>query len=253
MNRRNFHRKGNVKQVYLQEGVLDFVHAGLDLAGLIPGFGEGADMANAALYAKEGKWLEAGLSLISMVPVIGDGVGKGGKLALFLEKLIGKGGKAAELLSKFAGAGKKLTDFLKNVKTKLSSSAITTFFKDIGTKFGNIAGVKEYIVPNLDKIKKMFKSIGGAIENVLQGLFDKPQTNQPQSNQAPRNQIGDFPTGGGTTAITENIRINRGITRQEAIEIFKGIEKELSFEYQVRGIIYEEISNYKKQLKLLVR
>ena len=59
----------------------DVGHGALDVGGLVPGFGEGADLANAAWYAAEGNYLDAGLSIISMVPIVGDIIGKGGKLA----------------------------------------------------------------------------------------------------------------------------------------------------------------------------
>ncbi len=59
----------------------DVGHGSLDIAGLIPVVGEPADLANAAWYAGEGAYLEAGLSLISIVPIVGDAIGKGGKLA----------------------------------------------------------------------------------------------------------------------------------------------------------------------------
>lgn len=59
----------------------DVGHLGLDIAGLVPVYGEAADLANAAWLASEAKYLDAGLSLLSMVPVVGDAVGKGGKLA----------------------------------------------------------------------------------------------------------------------------------------------------------------------------
>jgi hypothetical protein len=59
----------------------DMGHGALDLAGLIPGYGEAADLANAAWYAAEGDHLSAGLSLISTIPVVGDLIGKGGKAA----------------------------------------------------------------------------------------------------------------------------------------------------------------------------
>ena len=42
------------------------------MAGFILGVGAVADLANAGLYAAEGNWLEAGLSLASAVPGIGD-------------------------------------------------------------------------------------------------------------------------------------------------------------------------------------
>lgn len=59
----------------------DIGHGALDVAGLIPGVGEAADLANAAWYAAEGDYLNAGLSLVSVIPVVGDVIGKGGKLA----------------------------------------------------------------------------------------------------------------------------------------------------------------------------
>lgn len=63
------------------------LNVGLDIAGLVPGIGEVADVANALLYASKGEHLLAGLSLISVIPALGDVVGKGGKLALWLEKI----------------------------------------------------------------------------------------------------------------------------------------------------------------------
>lgn len=66
-------------------------HGVLDLIGLVPVFGEPADVANAAWHAAEGNYVDAGLSLISVIPVVGDAIGKGGKLAKrFGGKLSGK-------------------------------------------------------------------------------------------------------------------------------------------------------------------
>lgn len=58
----------------------DVGHGVLDAAGLVPLIGEGADLANAAWLAAEGDYLGAGLSIVSMVPIVGDAIGKGGKL-----------------------------------------------------------------------------------------------------------------------------------------------------------------------------
>lgn len=52
-------------------------HIALDVAGLIPGIGESADLANALLYAKKKQYLNCVLSLLSMIPEIGDVIGKG--------------------------------------------------------------------------------------------------------------------------------------------------------------------------------
>lgn len=59
----------------------DVGHTALDVLGLVPVLGEPADLANAAWHAAEGNYLDAGLSLISVIPVVGDVIGKGGKLA----------------------------------------------------------------------------------------------------------------------------------------------------------------------------
>jgi hypothetical protein len=64
------------------ESIKDAFHVALDGIGLIPGWGEAADLVNAATYLAEGKYLMAGLSLVSMVPVVGDAIGKSGKALL---------------------------------------------------------------------------------------------------------------------------------------------------------------------------
>lgn len=73
-------------------------HLALDIAGLFPGFGEAADLANAMLYINKKEFFMAGLSLISMVPIVGDIIGKGGKLSMMLGK--GGGAKGAGWLAK---------------------------------------------------------------------------------------------------------------------------------------------------------
>jgi hypothetical protein len=69
---------------------LDIVHGALDIAGLIPVLGAIPDGINAGIYAIEGDWVDAGISVGAMIPFVGDGVliGKiGTKTALkFSEK-----------------------------------------------------------------------------------------------------------------------------------------------------------------------
>ena len=60
------------------------------MAGLIPGVGEVADVANGFISLARGNYEDAALSFVSMVPVIGDAIGKGGKTARFIEKSSGK-------------------------------------------------------------------------------------------------------------------------------------------------------------------
>jgi hypothetical protein len=72
------------------------VHTVLDFIGLIPGWGEWADVLNAAIHAKEGNYLLASLSAISVIPVVGDAIGKGGKVTLKLRRLFPKAMKQVE-------------------------------------------------------------------------------------------------------------------------------------------------------------
>lgn len=82
---------------------LDAGQMGLDAAGLIPGLGEIFDGVNALVSLTRGDYTGAALSLISMVPLAGDFVGKGGKLALWTSKLAkrsGSLGKAGQFILK---------------------------------------------------------------------------------------------------------------------------------------------------------
>lgn len=62
--------------------ILDGLQTVLDLVGFIPGLGEVADLTNAGISAMRGNYLEAALSLISLIPGVGDAIGKGAKYAL---------------------------------------------------------------------------------------------------------------------------------------------------------------------------
>ena len=85
-------------ELLLEFGMVDVGHFALDIGGLIPGVGEAADLANVALYAARGEFLMAALSVIAMIPVVGDIVGKGGKLSILLGK--GGGSKATAWVAK---------------------------------------------------------------------------------------------------------------------------------------------------------
>ena len=75
-------------KVLHQEGVMtDVGHTVLSLAGLIPGVGEVFDLTNTLWYLRNREYLNAALSLLSCIPVIGDIVGKGTMVANFLAKL----------------------------------------------------------------------------------------------------------------------------------------------------------------------
>jgi hypothetical protein len=138
-------------------------HLALDVAGLIPGWGEAADLSNAALYASRGKPFMAALSVISMIPVVGDIVGKGGKLATFMAKT---GDDAAKASIKLGGLLQKHFPKIKTLLTKLKSNkALAPYIDDM------LAAVTKYI----DDAAKGGVSVGqDALEKVQQALMTKP-------------------------------------------------------------------------------
>lgn len=83
--------KAELKQIIREEA--SAMNVVLDLVGLIPGIGPVADLANALDYTRKGDYLFAGLSVISMLPVIGDVIGTGGKVGVWLAKAFPKGSK----------------------------------------------------------------------------------------------------------------------------------------------------------------
>ena len=79
----------------------DGVQAGLDIAGLIPGVGEIADGVNALISLGRGDVAGATLSATSMLPIVGDAIGKGGKIA---RAAIKHGDEVLEAAGKVAGS-----------------------------------------------------------------------------------------------------------------------------------------------------
>jgi hypothetical protein len=63
----------------------EWVHGALDVAGFVPGFGEIADGLNGLIYLAEGRYVEASISALAMIPVLGD-LGKAGKLTIKIGK-----------------------------------------------------------------------------------------------------------------------------------------------------------------------
>lgn len=100
-------------QVKLAFDLKDLGHLALDLAGLIPVYGEAADLTNAAWYASEGRYLMAGLSLISMIPELGDAIGKGTKTLAWLAKTAPD---ATEFVAKH---GPKIVDVIRELRSAI--------------------------------------------------------------------------------------------------------------------------------------
>jgi len=114
----------------------------LDIVGLIPGLGEPADIINALDYARKRDYLFAALSLISVIPTVGDAVGKGGKVAVYLAKFGKHGVKAAKGLQATAKSKK----FIETAKW--------------------IRKVKQMIRLHDKKIKQLFEVIDNNIDHL---------------------------------------------------------------------------------------
>ena len=170
-------------------------HLALDLIGLIPG-AEAFDAANALWYAKEGKWLPAALSLISVIPAIGDLVGKGGKLAPWLAKNMPKTGKVL---------GKVGPDIAKRIRKV--EWAIKTNSQVINQVL-NTAAQDEKLAKYVPQMKDALSEFsGGAIaksESVELSEFGPPSASTTGYDALPDSCFAKLPSTG------EVIRINKG-------------------------------------------
>jgi len=137
----------------------DWIHVGLDILGFIPGYGDVLDAANAGAYFYEGEYVWAALSMISVIPTIGDLIGKAGKAALwFVEKSL----NGATFTAKY---GKKAFDVLKNIikeglaAFKANKPAILSYIKSIENN-------SKWI-----KYKQYFPKVYDAIEKIETSFF----------------------------------------------------------------------------------
>jgi len=74
---------GKAQNAWDQYG--EWVHGSLDAVGFIPGLGEIADGLNGLIYLGEGRYVEASVSALAMIPILGD-LGKAGKWGLTIGK-----------------------------------------------------------------------------------------------------------------------------------------------------------------------
>ena len=68
-----------------------------DFAGWIPIAGDFIDVGNGLVYAARGKWVDAGLSLLAAIPLIGTPISKSFKVGRNATKKVGKAAKTAKV------------------------------------------------------------------------------------------------------------------------------------------------------------
>ncbi|KOV57820.1 ligand-binding protein [Streptomyces sp. NRRL WC-3618] len=88
-----------------------FGHGALDVAGLVPGFGEPADLINGLWYTAEGNYIDAGLSYASAIPIAGYGA-SAAKGARYVDKAV----DAVDAATDTVKAAEKTKDAVKNAE-----------------------------------------------------------------------------------------------------------------------------------------
>jgi RHS repeat-associated protein len=86
-------------------------HGGLDVVGLVPGFGEPADLLNGVWYTAEGNYIDAGLSYASAIPIAGYGA-TAAKGARYVDKAV----DAVDAATDTVKAAEKTKDAVKNAE-----------------------------------------------------------------------------------------------------------------------------------------
>ena len=122
------------------EGLLDGLQGVPDLVGFIPALGEVADLLNAGISASRGNYLDAALSLVSLIPGVGDAVGKGAKYAIkFADKGMARKALAALAKVDIASFFQKIS---RHPQLKKYAEHLRQAFNALEKKLAQIAGVQ---------------------------------------------------------------------------------------------------------------
>jgi hypothetical protein len=154
--------------VYKQLSGIDKFQTLLDWLGIIPGFGDIIDAANALIYFARGKYLDGVLSLIAIIPVVGSGIKLGFKGAISA----GAGAyKAARIWKKAAeGSTDELVSFY---RTAVESGSLTKL------QLADLAKYGDFVASLLNGSKRTIRNkeaalslIGVDAKSVLKQIDD---------------------------------------------------------------------------------
>tara|TARA_Y100000310_G_scaffold86437_1_gene83317 strand:- start:12314 stop:13513 length:1200 start_codon:yes stop_codon:yes gene_type:complete len=157
-------------------GWKDIAHVGLDIVGLIPYVGAPADLTNALWYFWDEEWLMGALSIIAVVPVVGDIIGVGGKFLV-------KGGAKATKAT--AWMGRKLAAHMPQ---------ITKTFEGLAKSNAKLA---PYMGKALDAVKgfarRMVMAPSAADSIALAARASKAKSTKLMPLDKVRKLAGEFP------------------------------------------------------------
>ncbi|WP_017498176.1 AHH domain-containing protein [Flavobacterium sp. WG21] len=165
-----------------------FIHLSLDALGLVPVFGEAADLVNGALYIMEGDGVNATLSLASAVPIVGWATA-GSKLGLkVIQTTTGK----TQLILKFTngvftfGSRSQLRKVLNITDSSIQAHHIIPWAKSIHPAIQKAANCKKAFHMN-DALNGI--PLNTAIHSGSHGEYDK--LIQKYLNKIPDNATPD--------------------------------------------------------------
>jgi len=142
----------HIRKILMKEAA---INTALDIAGLVPGVGEIADVTNALIYLRDKNYLFAALSLISVIPTIGDALGKGGKYSIQTTKAVkklSKGGKASRALGKGIVKSQKILPMMGKKIRELKTLIVTN--KNIIKRILDEAEKNEKLSPHVPAMKE---------------------------------------------------------------------------------------------------
>ncbi|MEK4114930.1 contractile injection system protein, VgrG/Pvc8 family [Paenibacillus sp. FSL W8-0919] len=154
--------------------LLDGVQLVLDVAGMVPGIGEIADLANAAIYTARGDYTNAALSAAAAIPFAG--------WAATGAKFVNKGGKALDAMSTAAKYADNAADAVKAVD-KAADVATTA------GKLGSSAGKVTTAARKLEDVQKQMDAVQtmkAAMKNMAVGV------GQDMAMQAGLGVLGEY-------------------------------------------------------------
>lgn len=154
---------------------LDGIQTGLDIVGLVPGVGEIADGANALISLVRGDPAGAALSAMSMVPMVGDALGKGGKV---VKTSLGYGDEVVE-------AGVK--------GYKKSSSSIRS-----------VDLIFENSTKSAQRLKNQMNDRGWT-EELVKNTIESPYTTRTSINKTTGNSATVFYTKKGSYVVVDDV------------------------------------------------
>lgn len=152
---------------------VDYLQLALDVVGLIPGYGDIADIINAAISFGRGNYLEGFLSLIGAIPVVGS------VISIPLKAILKTFNKAGDVF-KTAWRGKKSADevwiFIKN-SGKLGPKELDSLVKGMGDVSDYISKFRkdaDWALPNnaasaLDEFSAFLKKNSVEAEKIFSG------------------------------------------------------------------------------------